>query len=258
MIPEFSLREIRLGPVHLHVFGVLLTLGLITGHMVLVRRARAERLGAPWVIEGFAIALGAGALSAAFAADRVLGVGLSSIGGLAGALLASGIYMLALRLDVLRFADAAAYAFPFGWFLARMGCAAVHDHLGRPSSAWIAVRFASGPRLDLGLVEAGLTVLLIVAAKAARRAGRHRPGAIAGVVAMGYALIRFPMDLLRPEDLVERGLIGGSLTAAQWGCLPLFALGLLALTLALFVPRSSALAKADASAQGKPKSNHER
>jgi hypothetical protein len=90
MIPEFSLHEIRLGPVHLQVFGVLLTLGVITGHMVLVRRARAERLGAVWTIEGFALALGAGALIAALIADRLFGVGLSSIGGLAGAIVAGG------------------------------------------------------------------------------------------------------------------------------------------------------------------------
>jgi phosphatidylglycerol---prolipoprotein diacylglyceryl transferase len=258
MIPEFSLHEIRLGPVHFQVFGVLLTLGVITGHMVLVGRAWAERLGTVWTIEGFALALGAGALIAALIADRLFGVGLSSIGGLAGAIVAGGIYTFALRLDVLRFADAAAYAFPFGWLLARMGCAAVHDHLGRSSSAWIAVRFASGPRLDLGLLEALLTLALLVIAEAARRAGRDRPGAIAAVIAMGYALIRFPLDFLRAEELSGGDPRYAGFTAAQWGCLPLFGLGLVAIALAASAPLSAAIATAGASSQGQPKSNHQR
>jgi phosphatidylglycerol:prolipoprotein diacylglycerol transferase len=256
MIPEFSFPEIWLGPVRLQVFGVLLTLGVITGHMVLVRRARAERLGAVWTIEGFAMALGAGALGAAWIADRLFGVGLSSIGGLAGAIVAGGIYTFILGLPVLRFADAAAYAFPFGWLLARLGCAAVHDHLGRSSRAWIAVRFASG--LDLGLLEALLTLALLVIAEAARRAGRDRPGAIAGVIAMGYALIRFPLDFLRAEELSGGDPRYGGLTAAQWGCLPLFGLGLVGMALAASAPLSGEIAEAGASPQGQPKSDPER
>jgi phosphatidylglycerol:prolipoprotein diacylglycerol transferase len=120
------------------------------------------------------------------------------------------------------------------------------------------VRFASGPRLDLGLLEALLTLALLVIAEAARRAGRDRPGAIAAVIAMGYALIRFPLDFLRAEELSGGDPRYAGFTAAQWGCLPLFGLGLVALALAASAPLSAAIATAGASSQGQPKSNHQR
>lgn len=218
MIPEYHFDAIALGPIRLQVFGTLVVLGIIAGHMVLVRRARAEQLGSPRVIEGFAIALGAGAVVVGLVAERLFGFGLSSVAGAVGGLAAGVVYALAFQLDLLRLADAMAAAFPIGWFLARMGCAAVHDHLGGLSSSFFAVRFASGARLDLGLLEWALTPLLFVAAMLARRS--NRPGAVAGAVAVGYAVIRFPLDFLRVDDARPAGL-----TLAQWACLPLFALG---------------------------------
>jgi phosphatidylglycerol:prolipoprotein diacylglycerol transferase len=236
MIPEYHFDRIALGPIHLQVFGVLLVLGIIVGHSRLVREARAAQLGSPRVIEGFAVALGAGALLVGFAGERLFGLGLSSVAGAVGALAAGLVYALAFHLDLLRLADCLATAFPAGWLVARLGCAAVHDHLSGPSSSLLAIRFASGPRLDLGLIEAALLPLLIVAALLARRA--RRPGAIAAAVALGYALIRFPLDFLREGDPRPAGL-----TLAQWGCLLLAALG---------------IALAARAAQGQPVSDQQR
>lgn len=226
MIPAIDLSTFSLGQVHIHVFGLLLVLGVIIGHMALVRRARAMQLGSPWLIEGFAIAIGAGAIVASFVASQILGLGLSSVFGLAGAIAAGATYVLAVRGDLLRFADAAAYVFPFGWLPARLGCAAVHDHLGPSSTSILAVRFPSGSRLDLGLLEAMGTLVLLAAVVALGRRGSARPGIITAVVAMCYAVIRFPLDFLRVEDL---DLKLGSLTVAQWGCFTIFALGVAAI-----------------------------
>ncbi|MEO7329798.1 MAG: prolipoprotein diacylglyceryl transferase family protein, partial [Minicystis sp.] len=198
MIPEYHFDRLSLGPIHLQVFGTLLVLGLIVGHSLLVRRARADDLASPRVIEGFAITLGAGALIVGFVAERVIGLGLSSVAGAAGALAAGLVYALAFHLDLLRLADALASAFPAGWLLARLGCAAVHDHLSGPSTSIWAVQFITGPRLDLGLIEAFLTPLLLLAAWLARRS--RRPGAVAAAVSLVYPLIRFPLDFLREND----------------------------------------------------------
>jgi prolipoprotein diacylglyceryltransferase len=45
---------------------------------------------------------------------------------------------------------------------------------------------------------------------------------------MGYAVIRFPLDFLRAEDIDPRF---AGLTVAQWGCFSLFAIGAAALAL---------------------------
>jgi len=60
-----------------------------------------------------------------------------------------------------RYLDAVGFVFPFSWTIARAGCALAHDHLGVPSTSWIAVRFPAGPRLDLGLIEALFTACLV-------------------------------------------------------------------------------------------------
>src|SRR5262245_52921112 len=113
MIPDLHLGALTLGPVRVHAFGLLLALGVIAAHTALVRRARG--LASPARVEGFAVALGAGGLAAALGAERLGAAGLSSALGAAGALLAGGAYVAALGLDPLRFAAAAAEAFPVGW-----------------------------------------------------------------------------------------------------------------------------------------------
>jgi prolipoprotein diacylglyceryltransferase len=225
MIPAYHLEGFSIGPVRLHTFGLLLVTGIIAAHTALVRRARADGLARPAVVEGFAVSVTAGGIAAALIADRVVGLGLSSLFGVGGAIAAGAAYAGVMGLDVLRFADAGAWAFSVGWFFARMGCAAVHDHLGPASTSWPAVNFASGPRLDMGLLE-WLTVPLLIACAIAARRGK-RPGAVAGVVAIGYAVARFSLDFLRADD----GRLAG-LTAAQWGAVPLFAAGAVLLRLA--------------------------
>jgi phosphatidylglycerol:prolipoprotein diacylglycerol transferase len=223
MIPEIHATTLAIGPIALHPFGLLLVAGIIAAHTALVRRARAEAVAPPRVIEGFAIALDAGGLLVSLAFDRVFGA-LGSFPAAAGALLAGAIYGAAFRLDLLRLADLAAWSFPFGWLFARLGCALVHDHLGPLSTSWLAVRFASGSRLDLGLLEWLLVPLLFAATGIARRS--RRPGAIAGAVAVVYPLIRFPLDFLRENDVRLHGL-----TLAQWATLPLFVAGVLVLAI---------------------------
>lgn len=221
MIPEIHATSIPLGPIVLHPFGLLVVAGIIAAHTALVRRARARAVASARVIEGFAIALGAGGLLVSLIVDRLAG-SLGSLPAASGALVAGAIYGASFRLDLLELGDLAAWAFPFGWAFARLGCALVHDHLGPLSSSWLAVRFAAGSRLDLGLIEWLLVPVLFAAVEIARRT--RRPGAMAGALASVYALIRFPLDFLRESD----ARLGG-LTAAQWGTLPLFAAGVVLL-----------------------------
>ncbi len=50
-------------------------------------------------------------------------------------------------------------------------------------------------------------------------------GLLAGSMAVAYALVRFPLDFLRATDLPGSDTRYAGLTAAQWGALPLFAVG---------------------------------
>ncbi|WP_437611598.1 prolipoprotein diacylglyceryl transferase family protein [Sorangium sp. So ce834] len=218
MIPWFTSPPLPFG---LHAFGVLLTLAVIVNHLVLVRRARALGLGSAGAIEALAIGTAAAAVAGAVLVGRLVGGGgtLSSAGGFLGAVAGLVGLARALRIPVLAAADAAAFAFPFGWLLARAACAFAHDHPGRRSASWLAVQYPGGARLDLGLLEWMATPLLAgIVVLASRRA--PRPGAAAGALALAYGILRFGLDFLRADDFGETpDPRWQGLTAAQWVCL---------------------------------------
>jgi phosphatidylglycerol:prolipoprotein diacylglycerol transferase len=224
MLPYFEVHEIGALGLHVRAFGACVTAGIVIGHVVMLRRARAVGLGPPRVVETFAIAVVAAAIAGSFVASAISGGGaslfahgttLSSIAALVCAAACGAVFARVKKLPLLRLADAAAYAFPFGWIVARSGCALVHDHLGRASDSWLAVRFPSGARYDLAVAEVLATPLLIVLVLALARRARA-PGVIAGATAMGYAALRFAVDLLRDAPPP---------TPAQWFSIATFALG---------------------------------
>lgn len=154
--------------------------------------------------------------------------GLSSMGGVLGALLGIFIYFRRIKTPVSPFLDALALGAAPGWMVARIGCFLVHDHPGALSTSPFAVNFPvreyGGPRLDLGLVDAvalGLISILLYAL-ATRR---PRQGRLMGVLAVTYSAQRFFTDFLRASDLafVDRRLWG--LTPGQYVVMGLFAVG---------------------------------
>lgn len=248
MIPSIDLSNVFVAGIRVHVFGLLLVTAVVVGHTVFVRRVRSLGVGGPGDADAFAIVtVGAGMLAAsaeaairsegaASVASGLAGIELSSVKGFAAAIIAGALFLRIRKLDARSFADAAAYAAPFAWFFARLGCAAAHDHLGRPSSSWLAVRFPSGPRLDMGLLEWMCTPLLVGLVVVVSKRALSR-GVMAGALAVAYAILRFLLDFLRAEDLGSRGDTRYSeLTAAQWGAAPLLALGILLLLTAKEAP----------------------
>jgi prolipoprotein diacylglyceryltransferase len=76
-------------------------------------------------------------------------------------------------------------------------------------------------RHDLGLYELVFTLLLFTAITLAVRSRKCFDGFVIAVTASSYAVVRLGLDVLRVGEATYAGL-----TLAQWGCLPLFALGL--------------------------------
>ncbi|MDI1445341.1 prolipoprotein diacylglyceryl transferase family protein [Polyangium sp. 6x1] len=217
MIPWFEFPALPFG---LQAFGLLLTLSVIVNHLVLVRRARALELGSKGAIEALAIGTAAAAIGGAYGVGKLVGGGgtLSSAGGCLGAIVGLVGIAWALRMPVLAAADAATYAFPFGWIFARAACAFAHDHPGKLSTSLLAVQFPGGARFDLGLLEWMATPLLVaIVVLASRRASRA--GVVSGVLSIAYGALRFGLDFLRAEDGRSPDPRWHGLTAAQWACL---------------------------------------
>lgn len=240
MIPFFETPDIHIGPLTLHPFGALAAIAMLLGIRLAQWRARTLNVDETelnallgWVI--------AGGLAGAHILERLLyhpaelaerpwsllffWDGLSSMGGFVGATIAALLWkrIRGGNRPLLPLADIILSILPVPWILARLGCALVHDHPGRPTSAtnWLAVAYPDGPRYDLGLLEMLLAVVLSLIV--AMNWHRPRPlGWYVAVVSLTYAPVRFALDFLRAIDIDPRY---AGLTPAQWACIPLFIFG---------------------------------
>jgi phosphatidylglycerol:prolipoprotein diacylglycerol transferase len=142
---------------------------------------------------------------------------------------------------------------PAGWAIGRLGCALIHDHVGRSVApgtlgSLLAVGFprsaddgvhrvfgavhvvtgASDVRFDLGLLE--LLVLAPIAVGFALTWSKKVPiGTYTIVASLVYGPLRFLLDFLRAEEGVTADARHGGLTFAQYWCVAVVGLGLLLL-----------------------------
>jgi phosphatidylglycerol---prolipoprotein diacylglyceryl transferase len=239
MIPYFSGHLFDIGSIPIHMFGVLVAIGVIVGDRIVVAQG-AKRgldaqdvrfLNARIVIGGFIVAHLVSVIF--YFPERIkqnplvlLNVwsGLSSFGGFLGALLAFLYYTKREKIDRLAYADSVALGLAVGWIFGRTGCFTAHDHPGRHTDFFLAVRFPDGPRHDLGLEELLFTIVMTIVLFTYNKKPRP-PGHIIGLAALLYAPVRFGLDFLRATDVALPDQRYAGLTPAQWACLATLLLG---------------------------------
>lgn len=239
MLPYFAPPSWQLGPFTFEVFGLFVAAGIVLGASLAGKEALRERLDpsplrdyAPWGVgAGIVVGhwvhlflyhpeeLGKGPLQVLKVWD-----GLSSFGGLLGALAAALFFFRKRGIRFHDYADVFALGTAPGWAVARLGCFAVHDHPGVRTDFFLAVNFPGGPRHDLGLYDAlwlgALAGLLFLLRRKGLLAGRLLP-----LLALAYGAVRFGFDFLRATDLRYVDARYAGLTPAQFGCLALVAYG---------------------------------
>ena len=254
-IPFFGLSVYTLnvpgvGELPLDPWAILVALGFIVG--LEISRARAIKLGLDVrdVVDGAVVTVLTGfvlghvytvlfyfperlAEEGIWAILRVWS-GFSSVGGFFGAVVGSTVfYGLVRRRPYWRFADVISFGFPFGWFLGRVGCGVVHDHIGIPTTlpwgmdfdrgmlnfVWVdgdPFPWAAGVRHELGLYEAVFMIPVMALFLWLGRKDRV-PGFFTALFFAIYAPIRFGLDFLRANDATY-----GGLTPAQYGLIVIF------------------------------------
>jgi phosphatidylglycerol---prolipoprotein diacylglyceryl transferase len=245
MIPYFELPQVNL-PLGLHVdiFGVLSAAGVALGAYVAGEQAKKFSPGDDVPAKGLVpYAVIAGLLGGhfmhlfAYHPELIKGdewvilrfwEGLSSMGGVLGALIGIFIYFRKIKTPFSPYLDSLALGTAPGWMVARIGCFLVHDHPGIKTDFFLAVDFPAGsyggPRHDLGLYDTlvlgGISILLFALKRVNLAQGR-----LMGVLAVCYASCRFPLDYLRASDLsfVDKRYAG--LTPAQYVAMAIFATG---------------------------------
>ena len=254
LIGWFEPPSLSLGPFTIQSFGVLSALGILVGARLAARAARADGLDGGAVLDFAVVGVAAGIIGGHLAhlgfyhqeelrdPWRVLMFweGLSSMGGLAGAMIAAFFWFRRRRLAFKPFGDAFALGLAPGWGIARVGCFTVHDHPGVRSDFFLAVDFPGGPRHDLGLYEAILLFSLAALLWTLRRRGLMR-GKLLALLALLYGLGRFLLDFLRarPGDVPYADGRQFGLTFAQW-----FTIGLVGYAVARLWPRAGPAAAA--------------
>jgi phosphatidylglycerol---prolipoprotein diacylglyceryl transferase len=227
------------GPLPIAMFGILVATGVILGDRIVVREgtkrgldARDIRyLNARMVIGGFIMAHLVSVIF--YFPERIrenplvllnFWSGLSSFGGFLGAALTLLYLSRKEKIPALPYLDAVALGLAVGWIFGRLGCTTAHDHPGRHSNFFLAVRYPEGPRHDLGFYEFLFTIVLTLILF--RYARRPRPtGHLIGLFALLYAPVRFGLDFVRARDVSHPDMRYGGLTPAQWACIGAFGLG---------------------------------
>lgn len=241
MLPNLQMKPLEIFGLELHAFGFLVGLAIVLGTVLAGRRARqiglSERVVADvaiWaVVCGF---IGAHFYSAIFyfpekiAEDPIylfkLWDGISSFGGFIGGALGVFAYFRRNKeLPFLPYADAIIYGFAFAWIFGRMGCTTAFDHPGLITDFFLGMEFlgtkelSAGVRHNLGMYEMFWAIAMAAFFFANRNKTRFKGWYLMTFV-VAYMPFRFMLDFLREIDLRHFGL-----TAAQWGGIVLFGLG---------------------------------
>ena len=266
-IPYTTFPEIDLGPFGLRTFGLMFALGVVVGVSLVVRWG--ERYG---VSGDEVVSLGTRMVVAGVIGSRITWVltNLDQVDSLYdavaiwhGGLQYSGGFLAALIvgwptfrhwpiLTKGRMLDAACLGLTVGIAIGRIGCYSVGEHLGGPTSFFLATRY------DGGVTREGPLVLGQAIHNTALYEGLHlpflalllwwlmrrraTPGTAAGVFGLWYSAGRFSTDFLRSYDETVLGLTG-----AQWTCL-VVVLPLAVYLLVRVRPRMAARVRAEAEA----------
>jgi phosphatidylglycerol:prolipoprotein diacylglycerol transferase len=168
--------------------------------------------------------------------------GMAFHGGLIGVLVATFLFARSRGLSLLTLFDLFAVVAPFGLCLGRIANFINGELWGRPSDVpWAMVFPGAGPepRHPSQLYEAGMEGILLLGVMVIvlSRVGMRRPGLLAGLFGIGYALARIVSEFFRePDPDSER--LGQVLTMGMALSLPMMLAGIVLVWRALARPRA--------------------
>ena len=244
MVPYLDIPTLRLGPLSIQPFGLLICIGIVVGWFVAKWRARQVGLDVKVVRDLVRLCIVFGLFGAhlvhllAYHPEELAAspwvlfkvwAGMSSYGGMFSATIACAIYLRIQRVPFLPYADVIVFAFMHIWFFGRLGCTTAHDHPGHLSQFWLAVKFPNGPRHDLGFYEFLLCFLWI---PMIHWLGRKKQvddpprGTLLHAMLVAYSVPRFFLDFLRAYDLAYSDVRYFGLTPAQYACIACTLIGL--------------------------------
>lgn len=230
MIPWFQFTSFNIGPLTIQVWGLFVALGMLLSLWLLKNQTKnnpdQKKIFdiAFWVIMWGFIGARLGHVlfyEPLFFLKNPLDIfkiwqgGMSSIGSFIGAGLAAWYLIHKNKLNIKELADTFLYSSVAGWMLGRVGCFAIHDHLGAASGCPLAIMTPIGKRLDMAFLEIlgliPLALWLYLGRQKVRPAGERSL-----IILAYYSALRLILDFWRATDIAaaDSRLLG--LTPAQY------------------------------------------
>lgn len=242
MLPFLNWSSVAVGSLHIQVWGSCVAAGILLA-LALVKRAARERglATAPFYDMFFWVILAAlvGArlahvffyepgfyLAQPLEIFKVWRGGMSSTGGMVGAVVMILFWLQRHRLNFWAHGDVLARILPPAFALGRVGCLVTHTHPGKLTAAtnWLAVNYPTGARWELSLWE--IFCWLIITLIFWARPTNKKVGWYIFALAFFYIPTRFVLDFFRATDLVGSDAHYFGLTPAQYVMLGFFGLTL--------------------------------
>jgi phosphatidylglycerol:prolipoprotein diacylglycerol transferase len=248
LLGPFDPPKFPVGPVTIHLFGILVAMGFWLGGALAMKKA--QRFGGSgeavnrligWLVLGTFVGGHLGHVlwyePETIRQDPAVLLrvweGLSSFGGFVVCVPLTVWFFRKEKLNFWPNADGLAIGFTLGWFFGRMGCFSAHDHAGNQTEFWLGVYGmcpGNNPTIachDLGLYEAIWSLGMFGLFTLLDRTPRFR-GFYVAVLAIAYAVCRFASDFFR-NIAVDARYPEGGLTPAQYGCVLMLVVGALVL-----------------------------
>ena len=226
-----------IGSAQVHVWGLLVAIGVLAGLWLASRLARGSEFTADmlqeYVIYGVLVGfLGARAWEVIFSWGDYGGNpvqalmfwqgGLSIQGAVVANVLLAWWYFGRKKLSFRRFADIAVPGLILGQAIGRIGCFFNGDAYGKPTDAWYGVVYQPGtpafqawgntPLVPAELMEAGLDIIILgVLLRLFKE--KQFDGQVVLAYFILYSLARFGLEFLRTDSLMIGGLKAAQLTA---------------------------------------------
>lgn len=243
MIPYFQWTHFYIGPVPIHIWGLMVSLGIVFGLFVSIQFAKSREVPTQHIIDiSFWLILFAliGARLVFILSDisffvqnpwsvfKIWEGGMSISGGFLGALMASWTLLRKKKYPLLKYIDTLLFGLPAGLWIGRLGCFFIFDHPGVATSFFLGQKYIDGIiRHNHGLYLSinGLLLFLLYLYLWKRRP-RQRYGFYAIVFLLWYGVTRFCLDFMRSWDLSITDVRYFDLTIAQYMSITMVAGGL--------------------------------
>jgi len=247
MIPYFQFSQFSLGPITIRIWGLFLVIGILAGFWWVLQLARQRKINLDNIWDLSLWLLIAGIIGGRLAYIlvhlkdyaswlewlKLWQGGMSFLGGLVLTILVGGLYVWRKKLSLWQLADFFTPPLFLGYFIGRIGCFLIHDHIGKEMArAWPwGIKIGAGVFHETSIYTGLLGLTLAIFSW--WLLGRKKP---AGFVFLStiliYTVIRFIIEFFQ----VGPWLWG--LTYNQWGLL-----GILAISIFFYLKNISSKSK---------------